>query len=158
MGGKGGAPLRPLDPRLSKAIFRARTYDCITYSVQNETRRKPATGRQPPSLFDKWHGIFYMPSRTNTVVYPVIVVTAQVGIFVPRKMLKVKCRAIFIKSPRGGIWDFGPFLKQILDLFNKRCKIVDLSLWCVIQRSRYCTKHSKLWTFFYAAWLRGSAF
>ena len=35
---------------------------------------------------------------------------------------------------------------------------MDLSLWCVIQRSRNCTKHSKLWTFFYAAWLRGSAF
>ena len=28
----------------------------------NETRRKPTTGRQSPSLFDKWHGIFYMPS------------------------------------------------------------------------------------------------
>ena len=24
------------------------------------------TGRQSPSLFDKWHGIFYMPSRTGT--------------------------------------------------------------------------------------------
>ena len=35
---------------------------------------------------------------------------------------------------------------------------MDLSLWCVIQRSRNFTKHSKLWTFFYAAWLRGSAF
>ena len=32
----------------------------------NETRRKPTTGRQSPSLFDKWHGIFYMPSRTDT--------------------------------------------------------------------------------------------
>ena len=31
----------------------------------NETRRKPTTGRQSPSLFDKWHGIFYMPSRTG---------------------------------------------------------------------------------------------
>ena len=28
----------------------------------NETRRKPTTGRQSPSLCDKWHGIFYMPS------------------------------------------------------------------------------------------------
>ena len=35
---------------------------------------------------------------------------------------------------------------------------MDLSLWCVIQRSSNFTKHSKLWTFFYAAWLRGSAF
>ena len=31
--------------------------------MMNETRRKPTTGRQSPSLFDKWHGIFYMPSR-----------------------------------------------------------------------------------------------
>ena len=30
--------------------------------------------------------------------------------------------------------NFGPF-------FNKRYKIVDLSLWCVIQRSRNFTKH-----------------
>ena len=32
----------------------------------NETRRKPTTGRQSPSLFDKWHGIFYMLSLTDT--------------------------------------------------------------------------------------------
>ena len=32
----------------------------------NETRRKPTTGRQSPSLIDKWHGIFYMPSRIDT--------------------------------------------------------------------------------------------
>ena len=31
----------------------------------NETRRKPTTGRQSPSPFDKWHGIFYMPSRID---------------------------------------------------------------------------------------------
>ena len=31
----------------------------------NETRRKPTTGRQSPSLFDKWPGIFYMPSRID---------------------------------------------------------------------------------------------
>ena len=54
----------------SKAIFRARTYDCIIQSgdddyLMNETRRKPTTGRQSPSLFDKWHGIFYMRSRID---------------------------------------------------------------------------------------------
>ena len=32
----------------------------------NETRRKPTTWRQSPSLFNKWHGIFYMPSRIDT--------------------------------------------------------------------------------------------
>ena len=32
----------------------------------NETRSNPTTGREPPSLVDKWHGIFYMPSRTDT--------------------------------------------------------------------------------------------
>ena len=45
----------------------------------NETRRTPTTttGRQSPSLFDKWHGTFYMPSRideaghTKAVDYPV---------------------------------------------------------------------------------------
>ena len=31
----------------------------------NETRRKPTTGRQSPFLFDKWHGIFYMPSHID---------------------------------------------------------------------------------------------
>ena len=41
----------------SKAIFRARKYDCITYIqsgdddyLMNEIRRKPTTGRQFPSL------------------------------------------------------------------------------------------------------------
>ena len=43
----------------------------------NETRRKPTTGRQSPSLCDEWHGIFYMPSRideaghTKAFNYPV---------------------------------------------------------------------------------------
>ena len=64
----------------SKAIFRARTYNCNLFSLvmmMNETRRKPTTGRQSPSLFDKWHGIFYMPSRideaghTKAFNYPV---------------------------------------------------------------------------------------
>ena len=27
--------------------------------------RKPAMGTQCPTLFDKWHGMFYMPSRTD---------------------------------------------------------------------------------------------
>ena len=35
----------------------------------NEARRKPTTGRQPPSPFDKWPGIFYMPSLTDTAVH-----------------------------------------------------------------------------------------
>ena len=43
----------------------------------NETRRKPTAGRQSPSLFDKWHRIFYMASRiykaghTKAFDYPV---------------------------------------------------------------------------------------
>ena len=37
----------------------------------NETRRKPTTGRQSPSLFDKWHEIFYMPSRIDTAVHTI---------------------------------------------------------------------------------------
>ena len=49
-----------------------REHTVISYSVRwwglysmNETRRKPTTWRQPPSLFNKWHGIFYMPSGTE---------------------------------------------------------------------------------------------
>ena len=38
-----------------------REYSRITYSV----RRKPTTGTRCPTLFDKWHGIFYIPSRTD---------------------------------------------------------------------------------------------
>ena len=37
--------------------------------LMNETRRTPTTGRQSPSLFDKWHGIFSMPSRIDTAVH-----------------------------------------------------------------------------------------
>ena len=33
--------------------------------LMNESRRKPTTGRQSPSLFNKWHRIFYMPSRVD---------------------------------------------------------------------------------------------
>ena len=53
----------------SEAIFRARTYNKLIQSgdhSMNETRRKPTTGRQSPSLFDRWHGIFCMPSCTDT--------------------------------------------------------------------------------------------
>ena len=45
--------------------------------LMNEIRRKPTTGRQSPALFDKWHVIFYMPSRideaghTKAFDYPV---------------------------------------------------------------------------------------
>ena len=45
--------------------------------LMNEIRRKPTTRRQSPSLCDKWHGIFYMPSRideaghTKAFDYPV---------------------------------------------------------------------------------------
>ena len=34
--------------------------------LMDETKRKPTTGRQSHSLLDKWHGIFYMPSRIDT--------------------------------------------------------------------------------------------
>ena len=48
------------------------TYPCWRSFWVRET-----TGRQSPSLFDKWHGIFYMPSRideaghTKAFDYPV---------------------------------------------------------------------------------------
>ena len=57
----------------SEAIFRARVYSHNLFSpvmmidcFLKETRRKPTTGRQSPSLFHKWHRIFYMPRRTDT--------------------------------------------------------------------------------------------
>ena len=31
----------------------------------SDYRRKPTTGGQSPSLCDKWHRIFYMPSRID---------------------------------------------------------------------------------------------
>ena len=46
--------------------------------LMNEIRRKLTTERQSLSLFDKWHGIFYMPSRidkaghTKALDYPVV--------------------------------------------------------------------------------------
>ena len=58
----------------SEDIFRAKTYllfsliqsddDDADDDLMNEIRRKPTTGRQSPSLSDKWRGIFYnMPSH-----------------------------------------------------------------------------------------------
>ena len=61
----GFTPCRHLRPSSG------REHTIVTYSVllldylMNETRRKPTTGRQSPTLFDKWHGIFYMPSRID---------------------------------------------------------------------------------------------
>ena len=40
--------------------------------LMNETRRKPATGKQSPSLFDKWHRILYMPSHTDRAGHTLI--------------------------------------------------------------------------------------
>ena len=43
----------------------------------DEIRKKPATGRRSPTLFLRWQGFFYMPSRkdtaghTNAFDYPV---------------------------------------------------------------------------------------
>ena len=40
----------------------------------NGTRREPTTGTRCPTLFKKWHGILYMPSRTaghtKAFIYP----------------------------------------------------------------------------------------
>ena len=44
----------------------------------NETRRKPTARTRCPTLFDKWHWILYMSSRTDTAghtkafIYPVM--------------------------------------------------------------------------------------
>ena len=55
-----------------KAIFRARTYNNLFSPVtmiildERNYRRKPTTGTRCPTLFDKWHGILYKPSCTDT--------------------------------------------------------------------------------------------
>ena len=42
----------------------------------DETRRKPTTGIKCPTLYDKWHGVFYMASgthgHTKVCIYPVM--------------------------------------------------------------------------------------
>ena len=59
----------------------------------NETRRKPTTGRQSPSLFDKWARIFYMPSRIDTAVpRPLITLCGALG-------EKPKCSAPRLLEP-----------------------------------------------------------
>ena len=63
----GFTPSRHLRPSLGREhtiVYLIQSGD-DDYSME-ETRRKPTTGRQSLSLFDKGHGIFYMPSRTGT--------------------------------------------------------------------------------------------
>ena len=48
--------LRPPSGREHKIVELIQSDD-DDYSM-NKTRRKPTTGRQSPSLFDKWHGVF----------------------------------------------------------------------------------------------------
>ena len=56
----------------AKVILRVRTYSHNLFTqgdddyLMNETRRKPTTGARCPTLFERWHVIFYMPSRTDT--------------------------------------------------------------------------------------------
>ena len=57
--------LRPSSGREHTIVELIQSGDDDDYSI-NETRRKSTTGRQSPSLCDKWHRIFYMPSRTGT--------------------------------------------------------------------------------------------
>ena len=55
--------LRPSSGREHTIVYLIQSGD-DDYLI-NETRRKPTTGRQSPSLCDKWHGIFHMPSRID---------------------------------------------------------------------------------------------
>ena len=62
---KGGGACECLHPPpFQEILYRLQFGDDDDY-LMNETRRNPTTGRQPPSLFDKWHGIFYMPNRID---------------------------------------------------------------------------------------------
>ena len=44
--------------------------------LMNETRRKPTTATRCPTLFDKWHGIFYAQSHRHGWTYQ--------GLYLPR--------------------------------------------------------------------------
>ena len=66
--------------------------------LMNETRRKSTTGRQSPSRFDKWHGIFYMLSRIDTAVHTKALVKGTIwGHLVP----------IQLRSTTSNIADYG---------------------------------------------------
>ena len=64
---RGFTPCQHLRPSSGRehTIVLIQSGDNDYLELVNETRRKPTTGRQSPSLFDKWHGIFYMPSRID---------------------------------------------------------------------------------------------
>ena len=72
-------PCRQLRPSSRREHVKASKSQMVVDEdyLMNETRRKPTTRRQSPSLCDKWHGIFYMPSRideaghTKAFDYPV---------------------------------------------------------------------------------------
>ena len=61
----GFTPCRHLRPSSGREHIQSGDDDYL----MNETRRKPTTGRQSPTLFDKWHGIFYMPSRIDEAAH-----------------------------------------------------------------------------------------
>ena len=79
-GGGGFTPSRHLRPSSGREYIQS--YTLIQSGdddyLMNETRRKPTTGRQSPSLFDKWHGIFYMP-------------IAQTRLDIPRSLVTQSC-------------------------------------------------------------------
>ena len=62
--------LRPSSGREHTVIFNLFSPVMITW-------RKPTTATQCPTLFNKWHGIFYMPSRTDTAYSVTSFLTAR---------------------------------------------------------------------------------
>ena len=58
----GLTPCRHLRPSSGRELIQAGDDDYL----MNKTRRKPTTGTGCAALFDKWHRIFYMPSRIDT--------------------------------------------------------------------------------------------
>ena len=92
-GKPSGKPLRRQPPcrhgddrRLVRVIFEV----LRPVELMNATSRKPTTGTpQCRTLCNKWHGIFYMPSRTDTAghtkafIYPV----TQTRLDIPRPLI-----------------------------------------------------------------------
>ena len=70
------------------------------YSM-NETRKQTTIGRQSPSLFDKWHGIFYMPSRTGTAGHTSVVFHGVINVNTKAARVETMCLFILCRLSPG---------------------------------------------------------
>ena len=78
--------LRPSSGRERRVLQLIQSSDVD--DLMNETRRKPTTRARCPTLSDKWHGIFYMPSHTDTAGHTkaFIYTVTQTRLDIPRPL------------------------------------------------------------------------